>query len=614
MTHEHPAHDSEFLEPPLEAAVQAVLSEPIPDDAVERVRQRARRLALNTTATLATTQDEARPRRRWKPAVITTIVVASLLLVATTLMLDRSTGRAFAQVIEKVKATSSVRYTTTTRMALHPEVTGLMYVEGNRLRHEQFDGQLISVVDLDRKQVLTLNTKKKEAELREMNADAARAIANPIDQLRRVNSKDAQPIGEETLDGRRTLAYRIPKIDLMGFRGNGEMLVWVDAETKLPSKILIRDPDPKSATEVLFEKFVWNQPLEASLFSLTAPKGFTSGTIAVVPKFVEPPKTNESAPVIADGVIRDRVPQRIIWSPTGSTITALMRDPESASSQQRQLNELRQWDVTTGKLKWSQTVAGASRVAATKDGKWLATVIGQEVQLRDASTGQITRTWATREPLGPLSFSPDGKILAAGITEWGPHGGRGGKLAGGVEFWDVEHAGLLRTTTDDKPVTFLKYSADGKQVVTSWNSGPVKLWDTTTGELTRMFPGRMGADISPDGDFLACVSATAASDKAIGMVDLFLTKDGSKLRSFTSERGSSASYLLWVTFSPDGRLLAATDWNGTVSVWNVESGKLQQSTKDSTAGAHTAVFSPDGATLALGREDKTLHLWKLTDR
>lgn len=612
MTHEHQAHDSEFLEPPLEAAVQAVLSEPIPDAAVERVRQRARRLALDATVTLRPTQDETRPRRRWTQVVITTIVVAALLLVATTMMLDRSTGRAFAQVIEKVKAASSVRFTTAMRLGLQPEVTGLMYLEGNRLRHEQFDGQLVNVVDLDRKQVLILNTKSKESQLLEMNADAARAIANPIDQLVRVNSKDAQPIGEETLDGRRTLAFRIRKIDLMGMKGRGDMLVWVDAETKLPSKIEIHDPDPKSEIEVRFEKFVWNQPLEASLFSLSVPKGFTSGTIAVVPKFVEPPKTNESDPVIADGVIRNRVPQRIIWSPTGSTITALMRDPESAPSQQRQSNELRQWDVTTGKLKWSQTVAGASHVAATKDGKWLATVIGQEVQLRDTSTGQVTRTWATREPLGPLSFSPDGKILAAGITEWGSHGGRGGKLAGGVELWDVEHAGLLRSTTDDKPVTFLKCSADGKQVMTSSNGGPVKLWDTTTGELTRILPGRMGADISPDGEFVACVSATAASDKATGMIDLFRFKDGSKVRSFTSERGSSASYLLWVTFSPNGRLLAATDWNGTVSVWNVESGKLQQSTKDSAAGAHTAVFDPDGVTLALGREDKTLHLWKLT--
>ncbi len=612
MTHEHQAHDSEFLESPLAAAVQAVLSEPIPDDAVEQVRQRARRLALDATAPLPLAQDEARPRRRWTQAVVTTIVVAALVLVSTTLMLDRSTGRAFAQVIEKVKATSSVRYSTTTRMGLEREITGLMYLEGNRLRHEQFDGQLVNVVDLDRKQVLILNTKKKESQLLEMNVDAARAIANPIDQLRRVNSKDAQPIGEETLDGRRTLAFRIPKIDLMGFRGRGEMLVWVDAETNLPSKILIRDPDPKAATEVLFEKFVWNQPLEARLFSLTAPEGFRAVTIAVVPKVVEPPKTNGADPVISDGVIRDRVPQRIIWSPTGSTITALMRDPESAPTQQRQSNELRQWDVTTGKLKWSQSVAGAHHVAAAKDGKWLATVIGQEVQLRDASTGQITWTWVTREPLGPLAFSPDGKILAAGITEWGPHGGRGGKLAGGVEFWDVGQGSRLRSTTDDKPVTFLKYSADGKQVMTSSNAGPVKLWDTTTGELIRMFPWRMGADISPDGEFVACVSATAASDKASGTVDLFRSKDGSKLKSFTSEPGSSASYLLWVTFSPNGRLLAATDWNGTVSVWDVDTGKLEHSTKDSSAGAHTAVFAPDGATLALGREDKTLKLWKLT--
>ena len=262
-------------------------------------------------------------------------------------------------------------------------------------------------------------------------------------------------------------------------------------------------------------------------------------------------------------------------------------------------------------MKWSEKVAGAGSVAASKDGKSLAIVIGREVQIRDASTGQITRKWASREPLGPLAFSPDGKTLAAGITEWGPHGGRGGKVSGGVEFWNIEQTSLLRSITDDKPVTFLKYCVDGRNLVTSSNDGPVKLWDTTTGELTRIVPGGMAADVSSDGEFIACVSATAAPDNNAGTIDLFRLKDGSKVRSFTSERGLSASHLLWVTFSPDGRLLATADWNGSVTLWDVSSGNRQQITKDSQAGVHTAVFAPDGSTLALGSEDQTLRLWKL---
>ena len=48
MNHEHRSPDFERLEPPLEAAVQAVLADPLPEDAIERVKTRARRLATTT--------------------------------------------------------------------------------------------------------------------------------------------------------------------------------------------------------------------------------------------------------------------------------------------------------------------------------------------------------------------------------------------------------------------------------------------------------------------------------------------------------------------------------------------------------------------------------------
>ena len=121
----------------------------------------------------------------------------------------------------------------------------------------------------------------------------------------------------------------------------------------------------------------------------------------------------------------------------------------------------------------------------------------------------------------------------------------------------------------------------------------------------------MSADVSSDGELTACTSATAVSDKNVGTIDMFRLKDGSKVKSFTSERGKSASHLRWVTFSPYGRSLAAADWNGSVTLWDVGSGKRLQITKESQAGVHTAVFAPDGSTIAMGSEDQSLRLWKL---
>ena len=247
----------------------------------------------------------------------------------------------------------------------------------------------------------------------------------------------------------------------------------------------------------------------------------------------------------------------------------------------------------------------------TADGKALATVIGFEMQLRDAASGKITRKWATDKPLSPLVFSPDGKTLAAGITQWGQFGGNGGKQSGGVQFWDVERASLLRTISDDKPVTFVTYSRNGKYLATSSNEGPVKMWDEATGKLTRIFPGYLRAAFSPSGETIACVSADSSADKTIDRVDLYNLRDGSLVKSFASEKGASTSCLLCLTFSPDGRLLAAADWNGSVTLWNVATGHRERTTVGHKAGVHSVVFAPDGKTLATGSEDKTLRLWKL---
>jgi WD40 repeat protein len=139
----------------------------------------------------------------------------------------------------------------------------------------------------------------------------------------------------------------------------------------------------------------------------------------------------------------------------------------------------------------------------------------------------------------------------------------------------------------------------------------VKLWDVETGELARVFPGRTTADFSPDGKTIACPSATPSADGNVGKVDLYDLKEGSLVRSYFSERGPSKSSLLCVTFSPDGQLVAATDWNGTVTIWNVETGQRVRTIAEHEAGVLSAAFAPDGSMLATGSEDKTLRLWNL---
>jgi outer membrane lipoprotein-sorting protein len=620
MNNEQNSAELSPLEPLLQAAVKEALAGPIHQDAIERVKARARQMA-NPHVPASRPLNDVRRRRASRTLLMAATVAAALIVVvaASLLLSGYSGGRAFAQMVDKVRAARTVRFNTSTRLGKGQETTGVMYLEDNRMRFEQFDDTLVVVVDLDHKQGLLLDTRRKLAQLTEITAGPAQQLCDPIDQLRRAAGDHADEIGQEIIAGRRTQVYRLHKVDLLGIKGRGEMTVWVDVASELPAKILIRDPDPKAPSEFRFEDFQWNEPYDHRLFSLSLPEGFQKGVIANSPFPKEPaeasPSSAENPNYFADGILsRDRVPAEIVWGPQGNTLTALVRDPESVQPTDRRENELRQWDVTTGKLRWSAKVRGADSLAASPDGKRLAIVIGYEVQIRDAASGKIMQTWAAEERLSPLAFSPDGKRLAAGITEWGRFGGRGGKEWGGVQFWNIEQASLARSISDDKPTTFLRYSPDGKHLATSSNAGPVKLWDAASGDLARIFPGIYQADFSPDGQTIACQIAGAPANKTVGRVDLFRLRDGSLVRSFSSEKGASTSWLCSIALSPDGRLLAAADWNGTVTLWDIASGERRLTIADDKAGVLSVAFAPKGTMFATGSEDKTLRVRKVPAR
>lgn len=231
------------------------------------------------------------------------------------------------------------------------------------------------------------------------------------------------------------------------------------------------------------------------------------------------------------------------------------------------------------------------------------------------------------------AFSPDGKTL---VTD------------------DILSARLLRLATrrfygapmdgHGGPVEGIAISPDGRLVATGSADGKLRLWSTATqrqigAPLHGQASPATSLAFSPDGRKLASVAAdgtlrlwSVADHRAIGaplgddISSLAFSPDGRTIAG-----GTSRTVLLWdvatrrrrggpltgheqqvtdVTFSPDGRMLAASAGNGTVRLWDAASHRPRGAPMTGHTGAiFDIAFSPDGRTLASASVDKTVRLW-----
>jgi WD40 repeat protein len=106
---------------------------------------------------------------------------------------------------------------------------------------------------------------------------------------------------------------------------------------------------------------------------------------------------------------------------------------------------------------------------------------------------------------------------------------------------------------------------------------------------------------SPDGKILAISDYRST-------IQLMDTQTKQKISTINDESGHVFRAL---AFSPDGKILASGSTNGTIQLWNVKTRELQKNLSGHTNWVNSVTFSPDGKILASGSSDSTIKLWEV---
>jgi hypothetical protein len=227
------------------------------------------------------------------------------------------------------------------------------------------------------------------------------------------------------------------------------------------------------------------------------------------------------------------------------------------------------------------------------------------VRVWDAASGKELRSLGLKRSSRRLAVSPSGRLLVttekAGVTD------------AGMTLWDLDQGAAL-CSFGPLSVRDFAFLPDGKRLVSGGlNDREAHLWDISA--RTKAAPlaappqqPRVSVSLltaSADGRLVAFASGfrkESPPDYDVAVLDL---KAGRELAPCKGHSGA----VRWLAFAPDGRRLVSVSLDGSLRLWDADSGK-ELCRLDGMDQAYAVAVAPDGRHAATA--DKAgLRLWRL---
>ena len=299
---------------------------------------------------------------------------------------------------------------------------------------------------------------------------------------------------------------------------------------------------------------------------------------------------------------------------------------------------LRLWDVITGKQirTFIGHYASVNSVIFNSDGKYIFSCSSDNtIKLWDMETGRLVSTFSGySNRINAALFHPYEKKILSGSGD------------GTLRLWDIEAGQQIRNfSRHTSAVTAVAFSPDGKQVLSGSDWGQIKMWDTVTGmeiaNITDMHRIRVDSvtfnpceeyflsgslenviigdtkskkiiKTFPHGGLLTVTTVFSPDGKKIlsgyidGTIRLWDIESGLEMKKF-SHGGTINS----ITFSIDGKYILSGSSNKIIKIWDVETGMNIKTFRGHTDSVRSVAFSQDEKYIISGSDDNTIKLWDI---